>query len=170
MTLLVIENGTGVVGANSYTNVLAADNYITVFLPELAEAWLLESETQKEVRLIRAAKFIETMGLWASELLTLDQGLVWPRKSFTDRSGRVVEGVPSDILLCQITLAASSVTAHLTAEYTLLTSEKFGDSSETYARGAEVRTGGNSYVREWLNYFVKTAYAKSTSIVEFERA
>lgn len=170
MTLLVVEDGTGVAGANSYTNVLAADNYITIFLPELAEAWLLETETQKEVRLIRAAKFIDTMAVWASELLSLSQGLAWPRKSFTDRSGRLVEGVPSDIVLCQITLAASSVTTHLTTEYTLLTSEKYGDSSETYAKGAEVKSGGNAYAREWVNYFVKTSYAKTTSLIEFERA
>lgn len=170
MTLLVIEDGSGVAGANSYANTLAADNYISLFLPELAEAWALETEQQKEVRLIRAAKFIDTMALWSSELLTLTQGLAWPRKPFTDRSGRVVDGVPSDVTMCQIVLAASSVTSHLTTEYTLLTSEKFGDSQETYAKGAEVKAGGNSYVREWLSFFSKTGYAKAMSLVEFERA
>lgn len=170
MSMLIVETGLGVEGANSYVTVAQADDYIALFLPELAEVWADESEQQKEVRLIRAGRFMDTMTAWKFDMLSKQQGLVFPPVPFEDKKGRLVTAVPQVVKDAQITLAASSVKDHLTTDFAILVSEKFGDTQDVYSETAAVKVGGNSHVREWINFFSRIGYSSNTSQIEFERS
>jgi hypothetical protein len=75
-----VEDGTGVVGANSYSSIAFADAY---FADRDNEVWAaIPSDDLKEGYLIRATDYIENFfgRRFVGEMIATDQALSWPRK------------------------------------------------------------------------------------------
>lgn len=73
----VVEDGTGVAGANSYASVAYADAY---FLDRNVVAWAAATQQAKEGALIRATDYINSLPvLWAGEQTYAHQELAFPR-------------------------------------------------------------------------------------------
>lgn len=105
----VPENGSGVEGANAYASVAEAEAYIG--LQGLATSlWTAANSADKERALVRATTYLESRwsGSWPGRLLSPAQGLAWPRSGARDREGRLLEGVPPQILgaVCHLALSA----------------------------------------------------------------
>ncbi|MCY0910841.1 DnaT-like ssDNA-binding protein [Massilia antarctica] len=104
---LIVEDGTGLAGAESYASVAAADARCASL--GLA-AWAALAESAKEVALRKAAIFMATYRTrWAGRRMYQHQALDWPRY------GVVVDGfsvlsttVPADVVHACIDLAVRS--------------------------------------------------------------
>ena len=91
MILFVVEDGSGLSDASSYTAVAFADSY-------LGSDWATDNDA-KETALIRGTEYIDLR--WGSRLLgsplNAEQALEFPRQGLWDRYGRAIEGVPVDV-------------------------------------------------------------------------
>lgn len=103
-----VEDGTGIVDANAYIAVAAADSYFTD--RGTVAAWTAATTQQKQAAIIKATDYIEArfgqrfLGL----KLTTTQGLSFPRDSLYDRDGELVEGMPRPFLnaVCEYAVRA----------------------------------------------------------------
>lgn len=91
----VVEDGTGLEDATSYTAIAFADDYFTT---RGVTSWASKTQQEKEVALILATEYSDLR--WGSKLqgrpLVSAQALEFPRRNCYDRYGRVQEGVPND--------------------------------------------------------------------------
>lgn len=132
MSQFLAEDGTGVAGATSYASVEAADDYATFWdKPE----WLALDEIEKQKALIRATVYLDTSVSYPSQILTQAQGLLWPRESFKDLEGRVVEGLPALIVEATIRIAIAGLSYDLYSVPKVLVSQAFATTRETYLGG-----------------------------------
>lgn len=74
---LIVEDGTGLAGAESFISVAGADAYLT----SRGSDWSSMSTTEKEQALRRATDYMEQMyrERWAGQRVTTTQALSWPR-------------------------------------------------------------------------------------------
>lgn len=103
--MLIIENGTGVVGANSYATVAQLEAYASLrglSLPATVE--------EKERLLIRAMDYIETKApAFAGTRYSVEQGLQWPRYGvWLDGYELLYNVIPSLLIEAQCDIAANS--------------------------------------------------------------
>lgn len=133
---LVVEDGTGVPGADSYVSIAEADAYASANgLP----AWATATTTQKEVALRRATQYVDANYRFRGSRLNLNQPLEWPR-------GDVLAGLglssaywftwpPRGLKEAVIEAAAKSLSAPLFVdqESREVKSEKVGPIAVTYA-------------------------------------
>jgi hypothetical protein len=78
-SLLVVETGSIVAGANTYVSLSEVNSYHSV---RGNSAWAaLASDTIRENCILRAMDYIEKVyhGLWKGYLVNMDQPLAWPR-------------------------------------------------------------------------------------------
>lgn len=80
---LVVENGTGVPGADSYVSVSEADAYVAA---NGGAGWSAANSTAKESALRRATQYVDARYRFRGHRLNLNQSLEWPR-------GDVLSGV-----------------------------------------------------------------------------
>ena len=73
---MIVEDGTGVVGADSYATVASADAY---HLARGNAAWASATNTQKEAALINASAYLDAAYNFIGHRATTTQGLQWPR-------------------------------------------------------------------------------------------
>ena len=73
---MIVEDGTGVVGADSYATVAAADAY---HLTRGNTAWAAATNAQKEAALINASAYLDAAYNFIGYRATTTQGLQWPR-------------------------------------------------------------------------------------------
>lgn len=161
---LIVESGEGMATANSYVSVQEADDYIALNFPE-DDKWESLTTEQKEVQLIRATRFLDTMVRWASFIKDNHQSLAWPREQFKDYEGRIIPDntVPTLIKDAQIELVYESLSNTLTTEAIKLQSEKFGDTTDSYA--SPVTVGGSELVRNIIKNLTFAGYARSRATV-----
>jgi len=166
----VVENGEGLSNANSFVSVEEADSYVAAFVEE-DSGWSSKTKKEKELLLIRATRFLNTLIRWNSNIQNKNQALAFPRKTFYDSEGRAVpEGVVPEIIK-QFTaeLAVESINNKLTLETEKLLIEKFGDTQDTYA--APVVRGGSEVVRRIVKELTHLGYGSSrTTFVTLYRA
>lgn len=70
---MIVEDGTGVAGANAYISV----SYATAYHAERGNAWA-GTTTEMEQAIVRASDYLDQMP-WGGTRLTTTQGLQWPR-------------------------------------------------------------------------------------------
>ena len=91
---LIIEDGTGIVGANTYAS---ADEYKTYHKDRGVD--IDASANEIVAALVEGSAYIDLR--WGSKFcgypLTSDQGLEFPRRSLHDRYGKLIEGLPVQI-------------------------------------------------------------------------
>lgn len=104
----VVEDGTGLPNANSYSDVAYADEY---FEERGITAWTGD-ETQKQAWLVQATDYIEQVFAhrFVGTKVTVDQALAWPRVFAVTRDGVDLDSdmVPSAVVraCCQYALRA----------------------------------------------------------------
>lgn len=157
-----LETGEGLPDATSYVDIAYATDFINFHYPEDSE-WGLKSASQKELALVMATKFVDRLVKWAGEVYKTTQSLQWPRTEFKDADGRTIEAgtLPLKVKDAVVMVALESFTNDIYEEGALVTSIKYGSSSETYA--GPVRDGGNSIVQRLLKDFKEFGYGSSSS-------
>lgn len=109
---LIVEDGTGVEGAQTYSSVAFADSYFTV---RGVSTWT-GTQDQKEYALIAGTEYIDLR--WRGELngklLFPDtQWLLFPRSGVVDDQGRPVVGIPEILKRATAEYALISLTQTL---------------------------------------------------------
>ena len=104
---MIVEDGTGLVNADSYVSVEFADNY---FSTRGITVWAELDTTKKEQSLIRATDFIDNMFQWCGKQSTAEQSLRFPRVNLKDYEGSDITGVPTRLKksVCDVAVIASS--------------------------------------------------------------
>ena len=94
---LVVEDGTGLVGADAYISVANADTY---FLASANATWAAATIPAKEVAIIKATRYMEKRfgTKWKGLIASSEQALGWPRRYVYDERGtELVDQVPVQI-------------------------------------------------------------------------
>jgi hypothetical protein len=126
----IVEDGTGVIGATSYASIQAADNYAGFW--DHTE-WDVLDNNEKEKLLIKATRYIDINLTFPKVILSMEQGLSWPRMKFIDNDGREIEGLPQQIVEAAIKIAILfNKGLDPNKQRKLLTSQSYGSSSESY--------------------------------------
>ena len=89
---MVVEDGTGLVNADSYVSVEFADSY---FSARGVTDWVGLTQEKKEQALIRATDFIDSVCQWYGKKSTSEQALRFPRVNLRDYEGCEITGVPT---------------------------------------------------------------------------
>lgn len=165
-----LEDGSGLPDATSYIDDTYATEYIDTYFPEDTE-WATKSQPEKELLLMTATAFVDRLVNWKGRVYNAYQALSWPRTAITDLEGRVIPSgtIPEKVKDAVAIMALESLSADIYDEGVLVTSMKYGSSSEFYA--GPVRDGGNFYATRLLKDFKRLGYGQSyTSQVILERA
>jgi hypothetical protein len=113
---LIVEDGTGIANANSYTTVAFADAY---FADRMNSTWAAATTAEKESALIKATDYIELRfkHRWKGNLAPEATTLSFPRQYFYDRKGELVDfeedGIPVDIQKATAEYALRALSADL---------------------------------------------------------
>ena len=149
--MLIVEDGTGLAGANAYVSVEFADEY---FSARKNEAWIALDSAAKEAAIIKATDYLEAVywGKWQGEKLKADQALAFPRKPF---------GMPAKFKFAVCELAIKANSGELLSDIERLTTkEKVGSIEVEYSSSADPTTK-YAYVCSLLKPFLKNVYASS---------
>ena len=132
---LVIEDGTGISGAEAYIAVVDADAY---FSARGNTAWAALDTTAKGAALRNGCDFLESNYRWRGERATTTQTLSWPRMYVTvDGVDVASDSVPQAIQRANAELAVRASAAPLASdEGAQVVSEQVGPIAVTYAAGA----------------------------------
>lgn len=158
--MFVIEDGSGVESATSYTTVTYADTYISSVMIDPTKWEELDDEV-KEKHLMLASRYLDSIARWQGSPLNIEQGLSFPRESFTDRDGRTIEGLPELIKQATVELAFTSMTyGDLNLPRKVLTQQSYGNTTEVYARPYEESLGTTT---KWRNVFISKGWGINTA-------
>lgn len=156
----IVEDGTGLPNATSYVSVEWSDEYAENFILS-SDEWSTLTEEIKQIHLMSATAYLDSLVRWESTLLSNEQGLAFPRKTFTDREGRTVEGVPNVIKNATVQFAFDEFkNGSLMKPRKMLTQQAYGNSNETYLRAFEE---GSGVVTTYRNLFIKLGYGVSSA-------
>lgn len=100
---LIVEDGSGVTDANTYTTVSGAG----VYFEQYGEAgWDSLTDTQKQQALLKAMRYLDNLP-WKGVKYAQDQAVAWPRSEVYDRDDRLVDDdvVPEVVVAAQCELA-----------------------------------------------------------------
>lgn len=146
MVTLVKETGDVVENANSYVDVAESDDFADEILLTPSE-WKDLDTADKEIRLIRATRLIDTLVKWNSDIEDTDQELAWPRKEFDDNTGRTIKNdvVPDAVKEATFMLAyQESQSGSLFETQDVVKSERYGRTQVEYATTTQSREYGDS--------------------------
>lgn len=104
--MLIVEDGSKPVGANSYLSVEDATNYINMFADN--SAWPDDQPSQEQALIVACQALELNWGpQYASMRIVGTQSLLWPRYNFYDRNMRFVamDAIPPEIKQAQAELA-----------------------------------------------------------------
>lgn len=90
---MIVEDGTGLVDADSFISV----EFATQYLSARGISWGVEEESEKEILCIKASDFINSSFRWNGIKSTSEQALEFPRTGLYDRDGYELTGVPRPI-------------------------------------------------------------------------
>lgn len=89
---MIVEDGTGLMNANSFVDIAFSDNYFSL---RGYTQWEELSDEQKEVFLIRGSEFVNYAYDFYGKKQNPTQALKFPRVGLIDEDGELVVGVPS---------------------------------------------------------------------------
>ena len=89
---MIVENGDGLAGADSYVTIDFADDY---FSARGVSGWESFDTVKKEQSLIRATDYIDNIFQWYGKKLVPEQSLRFPRENLRDYEGNEVSGIPT---------------------------------------------------------------------------
>ena len=149
--MLIVEDGTGLAGANAYVSIEFADKY---FSARKNEAWAGLDSAAKEAVIIKATDYLEAVywGKWQGEKLKADQALAFPRRPF---------GMPAKFKFAVCELAIKANSGELLSDIERLTTKEKVGSIEVEYRSSADPTTKYAYVCSLLKPFLKNVYAGS---------
>lgn len=135
---LIVEDGTGLAGAEAYISVADADAYFTA---RGNTAWAALTTQQKEQALRKGADYLQNY-LWRGHRYTAAQALSWPRCSVVvDGWALDADVIPAAVRHANAELAVRAATGDLLVDAgAQVVSETVGPISVTYASGARQQT------------------------------
>lgn len=143
---MIVEDGTGLVNADSYVTVDFADNY---FSTRGNTDWAGLTREKKEQALIRATDYIDNIFQWCGKKATAEQSLRFPRVNLKDYEGNNIVGVPNCLkqAVCDASLIVSSGTElfHTENENGDVVSETITSLSFTYSKSEHSVTSKTLY-------------------------
>lgn len=107
---LVVEDGTGVVDADSYVSVETVDSYAVNFG---YTSWAALTTDRKEINIRKATQFLDNKYPMPGTPLKLDQGLHFPAKGVYVFDS-CISGVPKQVKNAVCELAIAGITTDLT--------------------------------------------------------
>lgn len=112
----LVEDGTGIDGANSYASIEFADEF---HIDRNNVAWLQLSTMEKQAALIRASDYIDQRFDFIGYKQRREQGLDWPRYEAYDQNEFLLPDVPDDVLkgCAEYAIIASAEPLFLTPTY-----------------------------------------------------
>lgn len=116
---LTVEDGTGVVGAESYVSEIAADTYWGKRTHlALYTTWNAATTAQKEGALREATQFVEAQygPFYRGTRRGYVQGLLWPRTQAYDGAGYDLPNLPTQLQDAVCELAARAVSSPLASD------------------------------------------------------
>jgi len=119
---LIVEDGSGVSGAESYLSVADADTY---WSNRNDTQWSGADTADKEAALRTATQYIDATYNFLSQIERSDQALKWPRVNFYDRNDFFIDSIPN---------ALKDATAELARDYIVN-----GDLLPSQSRGGDIR-------------------------------
>lgn len=101
----LLEDGTGLAGANAYTSVAAVLTYLTDRGRETENSWSTLTSAQQEEYIVRATDYIEKVfnQRWKGWMNSNTQGLTWPRYNALGKEGWHYESDEVPAALAQAT-------------------------------------------------------------------
>lgn len=96
---LIIENGTGVAGAEAYADVTACSDWAVLFYGHA----LTGSNPGKEAAIRRAVAYMDGLAWKGARTFGRGQSLAWPRKDVIDCEGLSIgaNDIPSEVIYAQ---------------------------------------------------------------------
>ncbi len=138
---LIVEDGTGIPGADSY---ISAADAITRAAELGFEFPSAESDAEPPLR--NAAQYLETYRLqYKGTKLTTDQGLQWPRQNvYIDGVLQGPNVIPQSLIDAQVYLASYQYQGgnFFTGSTGAITSKSVGDVSVSYGAGSQLYSNG----------------------------
>lgn len=113
---LIVEDGTGVSGAESYAAVATVTAYWAARPHRTqAAAWSGASDAAKEGAAREASQYLDAIygAYYRGTRDSYDQGLLWPRSDALDDAGDALPDLPPQIVSAACELAARAVSAPL---------------------------------------------------------
>lgn len=158
--MLIVESGNGDTDSESYLSVADADTIIASY--GYSEEWAsLDTET-KEAFLRRGTEEFDHSMTWASTLLKEDQALMFPRKEFKDKQGRVVSGINGLIKRSVAQLVGALADGKTEKDPVYLESQRWGNSSESYSKPVKVE---DTVYNEVTLRLKRAGYGRSSSVI-----
>ena len=113
---MIVEDGTGLVNADSYVSVAFADTY---FSARGVSEWALLTQAKKEQALIKATDFIDNVYQWNGKREFEQQALRFPRTDIQDYEGTQITGIPNCLkqAVCDAAYISNSSELFETAEH-----------------------------------------------------
>jgi hypothetical protein len=135
---LIIEDGSGVAGANSYVSLASATAYLDA---KGLTTWGTSTATAKEISLNQAVLYMELLPYKGAKALSTD-ALAWPRRCMKDRDGYPIlsDTIPTAVKYAQIELAyrymaGKNPLADIASGDGYITSESVGPVTTEYSTG-----------------------------------
>jgi len=116
---LTVEDGTGVVGADSYAAVATADTYWTNRTNQsLSTTWSGATTAVKEGALREATAFLDAVfgPYYRGHRKSSEQGLLWPRSEAYEADNYPLPDLPQQIVDATCDLAARAISARLASD------------------------------------------------------
>lgn len=113
----LVEDGTGLPGANSYVSVADADNLIQTNIHASAD-WLAKSTEDKQALLMSATRYLDDRTRWYGLRVSATSGLRWPRSNVYDRDGNLIEPntIPTQLRFATAEMARFNMAEDRTVE------------------------------------------------------
>lgn len=156
----VVEDGTGLTGANSYISGADADAY-WADRGDPTE-WAAAASGDKEKAIVKATAYIDAHYHWlVGTIGSTTQALAWPRNNAIDRHGR---SLASDAVPAVVEAATSELAQKVLEGDTLavdtdprVTREKVGPIETEYGDGGSTGQARYSYVDQLLSGLVSSS-------------
>lgn len=166
---LIVEDGTGLVDAESYISVTEADLY---HANRGNASWSLLSTTEKEIALRKATEYLDATYCWKGDIASLSQALNFPRENICDNQGRELDNIiPVQLKNTTAQVGLIAIDSELVPNTTRsdhVKREKVGELEIEYKDGAPTTTQYN-YVNRLLDGLFSSKKGES-SVVKLTRS
>jgi len=145
---LIVEDGTGVDGANSYTDIADATAYATLRQFGPFQTWLEADESNRVAALIQATAYLDIRWRFVGEPSVEDTGLgdpqelAWPRTPAVDSEGLdVSDTVPFQIVDATVEYAVRAIDPDTLEARSLLIDQESLDSANRFIKMKREKLG-----------------------------
>lgn len=145
MVAIVVEDGTGIVTANSYATVQEVDDLLSV---NIHSNWSLLDNTAKENLIMWATRILDERVTWKGKKVFETSGLAWPRTGVRNKEGFFL---PDDEVPAAVKLATAVLADHLVAGNPESTGNSTGNITKLKVDVVELQFDAKLFVSKYPN-------------------